>query len=88
MPTQPKNSNCDLYEVLMLRQRMRAEHQPCLFTLKNPMNERLDIGFQWRQLLGEGFYRKVLHAENLINRQTGKDFLMINDQHAPLLAMR
>ena len=72
----------------MRGQRVRAEDQPGLLALKNTVNERLYRRLNRRQLLRERIYRKVLHAEYLVDREPGEYFLMLDDQHPPLFAQR
>ena len=80
MPTQPKSySKAYVEKSRMLRQRMRTEYQPCLFTLEHAVNKRLDTRFKRRQLLRAGINWKMLHAVHLIDGQTGENLLVIDN---------
>ncbi|MCY1368896.1 hypothetical protein D9M69_559030 [compost metagenome] len=70
----------------MLRERVRAEHQPGLLAMENAMNERLDAGLQRRKRLAEGVHQEMLHAEDFVDDQPGEDLLVVHHQHPALLA--
>ena len=89
MPTQPKSCSKGYVEKSrMLRQRMGTEYQPRLFTLEHAVNKGLDTRLKRWQLLREGINWKMLHAVHLIDGQTGENFLVIDNQNTPFLALR
>src|SRR5690606_25653026 len=87
-PADPPTLESDIQKIRMRCQRMRAENQPRLLTLEYPMNKRLDRSLHWRNLLRECLYRKMLHAEHLINCEAGEHLLVVHYQDPALLAQR